>query len=167
MNKYVLFILVMILFGFTNHRENDGAVYYKPVLMERSKMETSIAWQDARNLEHPAKIYYKDNFIYISERYKGVHVIDNSDSTNPQNIGFIRIPGCIDMAIKNDILYADNAVDLVAIDISGSGSVSVTKRIKNVFPEILPPNLDYLPSNYDRSNRPADTEIVEWVKVSK
>ena len=37
------------------------------------------------------------------------------------------------MAIKSDILYADNVLDLLAIDISNIQSPKVTKRLDNVF----------------------------------
>ncbi len=64
------------------------------------------------------KIYYKDATIYVNEGNLGVHVIDNTDPTNPVKKKFLQIPGCRDIAIKGDILYADNVGDLVAIDIS-------------------------------------------------
>jgi hypothetical protein len=44
------------------------------------------------------------------------------------------IPGNNDIAIKDDILYADNTSDLVSIDISNIDSVFVTKRIPNIYP---------------------------------
>lgn len=158
----ILIIGVVLLFSFSrepNYNPSD----YVPILMERSVLEKSIINRPAQEVENPGKLYYKDQVIYLSEKYKGIHVINNSDPENPENIGFINIPGCVDMAIKNNSLMVDNAVDLVAIDLSnGPQSVSVTSRVKNVFPEINPPDLDYIPSVFNLTNRPEGTIIVGW-----
>jgi hypothetical protein len=103
------------------------------------------------------KIYYRTPYIYVNERYKGVHVINNSDPERPVKEGFILAPGCIDMAVKGNILYLDNAVDLVSFDLDGR---QVTKRIRNVFPEPLPPD-DF---RFSVFNRPEGYVLVEWKK---
>ena len=38
-----------------------------------------------------------------------VHMYDNSDPSNPVNIGYIAIPGNVDIAIKDGHMYADNS----------------------------------------------------------
>jgi len=139
---------------------------YKPVLMKRAELEKSISFSLAREMIQPGKIYLKGDTIYINEKYKGIHVIDNTDPTNPKKIGFIVIPGCIDMAMKTDILYADNSVDLVSIQLGGNLSqLSVTKRLKNTFPELTPPDNRTLQSQYQPNNRPENTVIVGWEKI--
>jgi hypothetical protein len=131
--------------------------------MKRSELEKSVFIRESQDIENPGKIYYKDNVIYLNEKYKGIHVIDNSNPASPNNIAFINIPGCIDIAIKNNSLLADNAIDLVSIDLSnGVTNLSVTARVRNVFPESTPPDLDYTPYSYDHSNRPDGTIIVRW-----
>ena len=70
------------------------------------------------------KIYFKDHYIFVNEYQKGIHVIDNEDPRNPQIIKFIEIPGNVDMAIADDILYADSYVDLLSIDISDIGNIN-------------------------------------------
>lgn len=139
---------------------------YKPVIMARESLERSILFHTPENIVSPAKIYYKDNFIYISERYKGVHLINNADPKNPINKGYISVPGCLDMAIKDNTLYVDNAVDLVAIDISNisDSKIIVKKRIKATFPELVPPDGFDIPLKYQSKNRPKNTIIVSWIK---
>ena len=78
--------------------------------MERTELEKSVKFRDTQEIENPGKIYYKDQVIYLNEKYKGIHIIDNSNPESPKNIGFINLPGCIDIAIKNNSLFADNAV---------------------------------------------------------
>ena len=57
-------------------------------------------------------------------------------------MGFIEIPGNVDMAIKDDILYADSYIDLVAIDISNVTNPIEVKRVEDVFPYTTPPLAD-------------------------
>lgn len=134
---------------------------YKPVLMPRSQLENSVAWLAARDLNRPGRIYAKGDTIYVCERYSGIHVIKNTDPKNPVPLGFIRIPGNQDLAIKGNILYADNAVDLLAIDLSALPSIRITQRIRGCFPSINPPS--NLTSSY-LGNIPSDAVVVGWEK---
>jgi hypothetical protein len=164
LNLFSLFVLFILSLGSSRDDFNNPSEYF-PVLMERDDLEVSVKFCDAREIANPGKIYYKDQVIYLNEKYQGVHVIDNSDPFNPQNSGFINIPGCIDIAIKNNSLLADNATDLVAIDISNVENLSLTDRIQNVFPESTPPDLDYIPYMFSVANRPQNTIIVGWKKI--
>jgi hypothetical protein len=71
------------------------------------------------------------------------------------------------MAIKGNSMYIDNATDLVTVDLSVITSLQVTGRVQSVFPELLPPDLTYLPEVYKLSNRPENTVIVEWRKTDE
>jgi hypothetical protein len=133
---------------------------YIPVFMKRADLEKSVSWQsEGRNLENPGKIYYKSPYIYVNERYKGVHVINNSDPYKPVKEGFIVAPGCIDMAVKGNIMYLDNAVDLVAVDLNAK---QVTSRIRNVFPEPSSPE-NQIFYRHDASSE-NDFILVAWKK---
>ncbi len=137
---------------------------YKPILLERSVLEHSVKYEAPRMVLNPGKIYTFKNFILLNEKYKGIHVYDNSSPELPQNVGFIKIPGCIDMAVKDSILYADNAVDLIAVDIKNVKSPKVVKRIVEVFPELKPPGQDWIPYAYGQESRPEETVIIEWIE---
>jgi hypothetical protein len=114
---------------------------YSPVFMDYADLEHSVSYRaEARELVSPGKIYYKAPYIYINERYKGIHVINNSDPAHPVKEGFIIAPGCLDIAVKGDILYLDNSVDMVAFDLVAK---KVTERIKGIFPEPLSPAGDW------------------------
>lgn len=138
---------------------------YRPIVMTRQVLETSVEMIEPVKLIKPGKIYIKDNYIFINEKFKGLHIINNTDPSNPVKAGFLRIPGCIDMAVKGNILYADNAVDLVAVDLSNPLNIVVTKRIKNVFPELTPPGQSWTPWNYSAEQRPANTIIIGWEEI--
>lgn len=135
---------------------------YVPILMSRPELEKSIAILPAQTLENPGKLYAKGDTLYIIEKYKGIHVILNQDPTNPIIKHFIRIPGIVDLAVKQHALFADNAVDLISIDIADLGNAVVLDRERNVFPELTPPNTDWIPWKFSQEERPSNTIIVEW-----
>lgn len=163
MKKIILFGTILILFS--SYDPEPDMISYTPVLMTREKMETAIEYIEPIALVKPGKMYILGNTVYINERYKGIHVIDNTNPTAPVKKGFLRIPGCIDLAVKGNILYADNATDLIAVDLSDIENVHVTKRIINTFPELLPPGYNWMPWQFSEENRPENTIIVGWEKI--
>ena len=139
---------------------------YTPVFMDRSEMEKAVKLEMAQPLRDPGKIYLYDKYILVNERYKGIHIIDNSNPALPQNIAFLHIDGCIDMAMKNNMLYADNAIDLIALKTMGNFTgVEVTERIKGIFPEIESPDGFWTPY-YLNKFRPKNGILVAYKKKS-
>ncbi|MDB5264330.1 MAG: hypothetical protein JWQ14_3613, partial [Adhaeribacter sp.] len=107
-----------------------------PVLMKRVDLMQEVKSEPARALSTTGKIYTKDQYVFVNELYKGIHVIDNSDPVAPRNIAFLNIPGNVDMAIQNNILFADAGPDLLAIDISNPAQVTVKNHTLNLFPNL-------------------------------
>lgn len=107
---------------------------YKPVYITLKEFrETQIKAEAAKPVNVPGKIYLYKNYIFLNEPGSGIHVIDNSDPSNPKNISFITIPGNVDLAVKDDYLYADSYADLIVFDISNPAN-AVAKDFKtNVF----------------------------------
>jgi hypothetical protein len=105
---------------------------YKPVYAPASEAK-QIKALEVRDVETQGKIYIKDHYIYIGDLNKGVHVVDNTDPRNPQKILFIQIYGNHDIAIKGNVMYADNMEDLVAIDISDIYNPVEINRIEDVY----------------------------------
>lgn len=173
MRKTILFLglpglVALLLLSGGCLRRAQPIVYteYTPILMVKTSLANSIKLQSATDIETAAKIYYKDEHIFISEQFKGVHIIDNSNPTAPINKAFIAVPGCVDMAIKNNVMYVDNAIDFVSIDLEEikNGRLKILKRIENVFPEVAPPDGGVVPDKFNEKNRPENTIIVNWEK---
>ena len=137
---------------------------YRPLLMSRATLEQSVALVPARELHNTGKIYLKGRYVYINERYEGIHIIDNIDPTQPRNVGFLRIPGSLDIAMRGNLLYADNAVDLVTLDLSDPSNVRVLSRVRDAFPELTPPEPASIEPAYRAEKRPADAIVVGWQK---
>lgn len=159
---------IKILLGIIVLLVGAGIVYsfsyeqYTPVLVERSVLESSVASMPAQELLNPGKIFMRSNLLFVVEKFHGVHVFNNMNPANPQNVGFIRILGCTEVTVKNNSMYASSAVDLVVIDISDIQNVHEVNRVRNVFPEI--PSPDGNNWEYSESNRPANTVIIAWNK---
>jgi hypothetical protein len=129
---------------------------YAPVLMERTELERSVSFvEGTRGMEQPGKIWVSGTKIFVNDKYKGVHIIDNSNPASPRQIGFIMAPGCLDMAVRGDIVYLDNAVDLVAFDMT---THKVTERLKNYFPEPANPTGEHFYNS-------TDLIVVGWRQV--
>lgn len=116
-----------------------------PVYMSYDELRSAVKMTAAREMNNPGKIYFKDQYIFINEKMKGVHVYDVTDPANPQNKGFIEIPGNIDIAIKDNILYADSYIDLVSIDVASFSSIKEVGRVQKIFPYTLPKYNEKLP----------------------
>ncbi len=113
-----------------------------PVYMSYDDLRKAVKTTEATELVNPGKIYFKDGYIFINEEMKGIHIIDNRNPENPQNLRFIEIPGNIDIAVKNNILYADSYIDMIAIDISDISNPKEVKRVTDIFPYMTPPPTD-------------------------
>jgi hypothetical protein len=68
----------------------------------------------------------------------GIHIINNTNPSQPRIVGFIELVGNADLAIRNDQLYADSYVDLVWFDITDPASPRLKGRLENAFPDALP-----------------------------
>jgi len=79
------------------------------------------------------KIYIYNDLLFINEPNKGIHIYSNVNPSLPVNLAFLQIPGNVDIAISNNILYADSYVDLLAFDISNISNIKQVKRLNDVF----------------------------------
>jgi hypothetical protein len=153
-----LFIIYILVAG-CQDKVSEKYSASVPVYMSYADLRKAVEYTDPVSLEKPGKIYFKGNYIYINEYFKGVHVIDNTNPSSPKEKKFIKIPGNVDIAIKDNILYADSYVDLVAIDISNLNDVKEKHRIKDVFSYTIPVN----PVNYTQEwPDPSKGVVISW-----
>lgn len=130
---------------------------YEPVFLERSQFESSVALKNSLAIGISGKIYVKDDLLFINELFKGFHVYDNSDPTNPKSIKFLAVPGATDMAIRNNMIYINQATDLIAISYNyDNTSAALTKRIPNTFPTLRSPD------GYDAYDIPENSVVIDW-----
>jgi len=89
-----------------------------PIYKSKAEVYANIRSNPAQTIANPGKIFLYGNYIFLNDIDKGVHIIDNSNPSNPVQKAFINIPGNLDIAVKGNILYADLYTDLIVIDIT-------------------------------------------------
>lgn len=106
---------------------------YVPIQIALTDLRQAVTSGAPRPLEEPGKLYVKDQYLFIIEVKKGIHVFDNSNPAAPKAISFLSIPGNVDLAVRDNILYADSYVDLVALDISNPTAIREVGRTETGF----------------------------------
>jgi len=102
--------------------------------MTFEELREGIEVLPAIEIKEAGKIYKYNTLLLVSEANKGVHVIDNSDRVSPEPKAFLKVPGNIDMAVKNGYLYVDSYMDLVVIDINNLDNIKEVNRTVDIFP---------------------------------
>ena len=150
--KIIPIIVILSLFSVffyscedTTYREYKGNA---PVYMTYADLRASIAEEQNVDLKNPGKIYFKDNYIFIIEELKGIHVFDNNNPSVPVKKTFIKVPGVVDMSISGNILYADSFIDLVVLDVQDIEYIHEVGRVKDILPYTVPPTENEFPKGY-------------------
>ena len=167
--KKILFLFSVVLVGLTGCESNvSEMVTYKinePVFMATSTFRNSVKVTSVpQQITSIGKMCFYNNYLYISEPEKGIHIINNTDPANPQQAGFIELLGNADIAIRNGLLYADSYIDLVWFDVSNPAQPVLKGRLDSIFPTAIPMTqnqygIDYAKS-YPSSNQGI---IIGWV----
>jgi hypothetical protein len=139
---------------------------YRPVLMTRSALENSVAALPPQVMHNTGKIYLRGAYVFVNEKFEGIHVIDNTNPAQPRPVSFLRIPGNVDLAVRGNLLYADNGPDLVTLDITDPAHVQPTGRVRDAFRELPIPEWSPLEEAYQPANRPSNSVVVGWRKLA-
>ncbi|WP_053970260.1 LVIVD repeat-containing protein [Mangrovimonas sp. ST2L15] len=137
MKKVVSFLSIFVLL--VNCANKDDSAQYEyvnvahPILMSKIELRTSVEVMGPQAIVESGKIYYYNGYIFINEDNAGVHVIDNTNPSDPNLIAFIKIPGNKDVSIKDGFLFADSLIDLVVFDISDMNNIEEVNRLEDVF----------------------------------
>lgn len=169
-NLFLLF-LVSTIFGLVSCNDSDDSQYAeylvaKPIKMSMSDFKADITVIAPVPIERSGKIYVYGDYIFVNDQFKGVHVVDNSNPKNPKKIAFIKIPGNVDISIKDNFLYADSITDLLVLDISDIHQIKMVKRLENVLRDnvVFPFGADI----FEWKDIDYDTEIVlGWETVTE
>ncbi len=126
-------ILASLFSGCIERYDYEGC--HEPIYLSYEKLRGNYpAIKEPREIEKAGKIYVYGETLLINEKNKGIHVVDNSDRTNPTNKHFIEIPGNIDLAVKDGYLYVDSYVDLIVLNINDFDNITKIHRRDEVFP---------------------------------
>jgi len=146
-------LTVMTVFLSCNTDDVDESLYddylvATPIMMSQTEFRSSVDILPPEPIQESGKIYAYKDYIFVNDKYRGVHVIDNSDPNAPKKITFIKIAGNVDVSVKDDFLYADSIMDLMVFDISDINNIKPVKRLENVLQQYL--------------NWPVEADIFDW-----
>lgn len=153
MKKQFLLILVSVAIGLTSCEKTDDSKYAdylvaRPLKMSVEEFKNSVDIISPVPIDESGKIYAYQDYIFVNDKYKGVHVIDNSDPSSPKKVSFIKIAGNVDISVKDNYLYADSLTDLIVLNISDVNNIEIVNRLDDVL--------------YDNVIWPAEADIFEF-----
>ena len=61
--------------------------------MPLDEFRNSVVITSPKEIVESGKIYVYQDYIFVNDKYKGIHVIDNSNPVTPVKIAFISILG--------------------------------------------------------------------------
>ncbi len=166
-------IILMLFFGIacSEDPESHLVTVAVPVTQSIANFRASVKIQEPRIIKESGKIYAWKDFIFINDKNEGVHIIDNTDPYNPTNIKFLNIPRNMDIAIKDDRLYADNGMDLVVFDLRDINNIREISRVQDVFPtyyENAPAGVSYVDfENFNSNEEVIIGYVIETRKIEQ
>ena len=108
---------------------------YVPVYASVADLN-NIAVEPGKSIEQAGKIYAYGSYIFQSDVFKGIHIIDNSNRTQPKKLAFLKVPFSTEIAVKGNYLYTNNHDDILVFDISNPANPQLVKRLEDVFPPV-------------------------------
>ncbi|MCX3267095.1 LVIVD repeat-containing protein [Pedobacter agri] len=138
MKKYLINVLLLLLVAaFTQCKKDEYEVIKLTKMITVEQMRAlPVGLTKATETKKTGKIYIYNDYLFINEPGEGIHIYNNINPNAPVNTAFIQIPGNVDLAIQNNILYADSFIDLLAFDISNMNSIKQVKRVNDVFKQV-------------------------------
>lgn len=127
--------------------------------------DAPVEMQPAKPTVTAGKIYAFRDYAFQVDQYKGIHIIDNAKSAGAKKIGFLQIPFCTEIAIRNSYLYTNHNNDMVVFNLANPTAPQLVKRLKDAFPAMNtiqehPPFSNVMFECPD----PAKGMVIDWVQ---
>lgn len=169
LNCFLFFFVSLFLFSCDRNPGSKLVMReaWVPVYSSNTAVIKTITAGPPRSTVNSGKIYTVGNLIYQVEQDSGIHVINYSNPSAPQKLGFIRSFLCKEVSVKNGLIYTNNFSDLVVIDASNINNVREVARTAAVFPDLAlqyPPKPDRFTTVYFECPDPKNGIVIGWQK---
>lgn len=166
MKAPLLLLATVLFFGCVRNPNLDTLLSgeaFVPIYADTHNLRP-IALEATRPVSNAGKIYVYGKYIFQNEQHEGIHIIDNSDPSNPVKKAFLYIPFNTEMAIRANYIYANSISDILVINLANPLEPQVVNRIKNAFPLI---SQDYPPEGgIFQCPDPTKGIVVDWKRAS-
>lgn len=134
MSKFAVLLFVLLAFNSCSDKcfYFEDQTVYEPVLQPLSDIKNSFAIKEDYTIGKPGNIYSYGKYLLVGEKREGIHILDNTNPSNPIPLKFIQLKGNTNFAIVNNVILADNGPDLVSIDFSDLNNITLENREENV-----------------------------------
>lgn len=141
-------------------RKATQVAYYIPQYAAPNQGVLKAEQLEPKPLEETGKIVYYENYILINKPQEGIHIVDNSDPSNPINEAYLSLKGNIDISIIDGFLYADQFSALVVLDVRDIENIQFIESYS--VPQIF--NYDRYWA-FDHNERAEDYEYVRFENI--
>jgi len=130
-NPLLCFALLLFALSACNTRDDYRNVPnevsgYVPVYVDSAEYIASIKSVLPRSIGTVGRTYLYRDYMFIVEQEAGIHVYDVSNaSADPVPVCYLIVPQSNSLFIKDDILYIENALGLIYIDVSELPKINV------------------------------------------
>lgn len=122
---FTLLSLVLLGISCTPEVAVTSASGLKPLYASGDDLNISL--RDPMPYGQLGQIVYVDPYLLIGETYRGIHVVDNTNPSNPSKMSFINIPGCNSFTVGDGVIYATSGKDLVTLTFDGETLVEKSR----------------------------------------
>lgn len=179
MKTFQSIMLFSVLLIFMNSCSKDfgtTTVQYNKItpVYETPATAHKIEVHEARsNIKDAGEIFVGSDYLYVGEENEGIHIVDNANPSQPQNIGFISIPGCHEFFVSENYLYANNYFDIVKMDITDISHPKLVARANRAVVEGELKGIDYeiedkifvgFHNELVTEELPEDSDVLQYVR---
>lgn len=112
-------------------------VNYAPLYQDAEVFLERIRSMDQEvKLLNPGKLMVLGNWKFVTDVNRGIHIYDDTNPVSPVKVAFLHVPGVLDIALKNKVLYANAFSALIAIDIENPRQARAIHMIPDAFPPV-------------------------------
>ena len=138
MKHHYYLILALVLLGCENNFEDIHR--YSKVISESKEYSVYLDMSEIGNIRvtarlpqvQPFKIVSNDKYYFVGDMLKGIHVYEKKGG-NASYLCFIECKYIKDFELVNNLLFCNNFVDLVVIDVTTHLQINILHREKNHF----------------------------------
>lgn len=165
--KLMMFTGLFFLIGCSKKSYKIDKVNVPETISREEWRKEPLQLKNSSALKNPGKIYRYGNYLYVNEINEGIHVYDNTTPSSPIEIGFIELFLNTELAIYNDVMFANSYSDLILLDVSNPSSIKELNRLKNVFDVNFSSISSGYNYNYSRESIDLSSVVVTGWKVEE